>query len=94
MEVKHISSIFQRAVTWKRLHIGPWLPLKLNRKSQMLFQMPQLLSPGVTWRYLVLGPSDSSNRNGIYCAPWHSASSYYYRRSSSSSKGWSVKVGL
>ena len=39
MEVKHISSIFQRAVTWKRLHIGPWLPLKLNRKSQMLFQM-------------------------------------------------------
>ena len=23
----------QRAVTWKTLQIGPWLPLKLNRKS-------------------------------------------------------------
>ena len=49
MEVKHISSIFQRAVTWKRLHIGPWLPLKLNRKSQMLFQMAPVV---VTWSYL------------------------------------------
>ena len=30
---KSRSSIFQRAVTWKRLQLGPWLPLKLNRKS-------------------------------------------------------------
>ena len=26
---KSRSSIFQRAVSWKRLKIGPWLPLKL-----------------------------------------------------------------
>ena len=31
--------------------------------------------------------------NGIYCAPWHSASSYYYYRRSSS-KGFLVKVFL
>ena len=43
------TRIFQRAVTWKRLHIGPWLPLKLNRKSQMLFQMAPVV---VTWSYL------------------------------------------
>ena len=42
IEVKHISSIFQRAVTWKTLQIGPWLPLKLNRKSEMLSQMAPL----------------------------------------------------
>ena len=29
--------------------------------------------------------------NGIYCAPWHSASSYYYRRSSS--KGFLLDNG-
>ena len=33
IEVKHISSISQTAVTWKCLQIGAWLPLKLNRKS-------------------------------------------------------------
>ena len=27
------SMIFWRAVTWKRFQIGPYLPLKLNRKS-------------------------------------------------------------
>ena len=30
---KSRASIFQRAVTRKRLQIGPRLPLKLNRKS-------------------------------------------------------------
>ena len=34
-EVKRRSSIFQRAATWKRSQIRPWLPLKLNRKSKM-----------------------------------------------------------
>ena len=46
---KSRSFIFQTAVPWKRLQIGPWLPLKLNRKSQMLFQMAPVV---VTWSYL------------------------------------------
>ena len=40
------TRIFQSAVTWKRLQIGPWLPLKLNRKSLMLFQRAPV---AVTW---------------------------------------------
>ena len=36
---KSRSRIFQRAVTWKRLQIGPWLPLKLNMKLGNPFQM-------------------------------------------------------
>ena len=86
------TRIFQRAVTWKRLQIGPWLPLRLNRKSLMLFQRAPV---AVTWSDLAKPCPWSKGQpigNGIYCAPWHSASSYYYRRSSSS-KGWSVKVG-
>ena len=84
------TRIFQRAVTWKRLQIGPWLPLKLNRKSLMLFQRAPV---AVTWSDLAKPcPWSKAIGNGIYCAPWHSASSYYYRRSSS--KGFLVKVFL
>ena len=45
------TRIFQRAVIWKRLQIGPWLPLKLNRKSLMLFQRAPV---AVTWSDLVI----------------------------------------
>ena len=68
------TRIFQRAVTWKRLQIGPWLPLKLNRKSLMLFQRAPV---AVTWSDLAKPcPWSKAIGNGIYCAPWHSASSY------------------
>ena len=36
---KSRSRIFRRAVTSKRLQIGPWLPLKLNRKLGIPFEM-------------------------------------------------------
>ena len=68
------TRIFQRAVTWKRLQIGPWLPLKLNSKSLMLFQRAPV---AVTWSDLAKPcPWSKAIGNGIYCAPWHSASSY------------------
>ena len=79
------TRIFQRAVTWKRLQIGSWLPLRLNRKSLMLFQRAPV---AVTWSDLAKPCPWSKGQpigNGIYCAPWHSASSYYYFRCSSSS---------
>ena len=60
IEVKHISSIFRRVVTWKRLQIGPYLPLKLNRKSWMLFQMAAL---ALTWSDL----ERSKSRSRIFC---------------------------
>ena len=37
------SSIFQRAVTWKRLQIGPNLLLGMDRKSCMGVQLAPLL---------------------------------------------------
>ena len=54
---KSRSRIFRRAVTWKRLQIGPWLPLKLNRKSWMIFQMAAL---ALTWSDLERSKSRSS----------------------------------
>ena len=69
---KSRSRIFRRAVTSKRLQIGPYLPLKLNRKSWMLFQMAALaltwsdlersksrsriFRRAVTWKRLQIGP--------------------------------------
>ena len=54
---KSRSRIFRRAVTSKRLQIGPWLPLKLNRKSWMIFQMAPL---ALTWSDLERSKSRSS----------------------------------
>ena len=51
------SNIFRRAVTSKRLQLGPWLPLKLNRKSYMFFQMAPL---ALAWSDLERSKSRSS----------------------------------
>ena len=55
---KSRSSIFQRAVTWKRLQIGPNLLLVMDRKSCMSFQLAPLL---LTWSDL-----ERSNRGQAY----------------------------
>ena len=47
MEVKRISG---EAVTWKRLQIGPKLPLILNRKSWVPSQMAPLAWTSRDWK--------------------------------------------
>ena len=54
--------MFQRAVTWKHLQIGPNLLLVMDRKSCMCFQLAPLL---LTWSDLDRSKSRSRLFRGL-----------------------------